>query len=109
MFNWICSSKDYEAAEYIRSYDKCFDEALFKETLDDPDPTNIDILCAAAAAAEENFKVEEPKDSFKFKGFVKASDVYQHTKENSLEEMIIEEADKKQGEYEDQEEDDGDN
>ena len=103
MFNWICSSKDYEAAEYIRSYDKCFDEAKFKETLDDPDPTNIDILCAAAAAAEENFKEEEPS----FKGFIKASDVYQQTKEK--EEVIIEEKDIKQGEYEDQEEDDGDN
>ena len=103
MFNWICSSKDYEAAEYIRSYDKCIDDAKFQETLDDPDPTNIDILCAAAAAAEENFKEEEPS----FKGFIKASDVYQQTKEK--EEVIIEEKEKKQGEYEDQEEDDGDN
>ena len=95
--------KDYEAAEYIRSYDKCFDEALFKETLNDPDPTNIDILCAAAAVAEENFKEVEPS----FKGFIKASDVYRHS--NEKEEVIIEEKEKKLGEYEDQEEDDGDN
>ena len=51
----------------------------------------------------ENFKEVEPS----FKGFIKASDVYRHS--NEKEEVIIEEKDKKQGEYEDQEEDGGDN